>query len=87
MSTKSEKLPWYKRWFSRSSPQAGAQGGAKKGATSPTVIPVSYSCEECGFAAKIRGVVYDHIKSVHKTILDRNGRIREQPQSQSSPLN
>jgi hypothetical protein len=39
-----------------------------------------FCCQECGFSSKLRGVVYDHIKSFHKEILDRHGRISEQVQ-------
>ncbi len=81
VSTKTEGAPWYKRWFSRPSPQTGASAAAKDGGT-PAKTPITYHCDVCGFAAEIRGTVYDHIKSLHKDVLDRNGRIREQPQGE-----
>jgi hypothetical protein len=37
----------------------------------------NYSCDLCGFAAKNRGLVYDHLKTSHSNVMDRNGHIRE----------
>jgi hypothetical protein len=79
------QLPWYKRWFSGSSQQVVAQRPAANGGPVSVAAPIIFSCELCGFSGKIRGVVYDHIKSAHKEVLDRNGRIREQPQGQQPP--
>ena len=70
-----QRLPWYRRLFG-----GGAQTAtvAKAPPTSPRVL---YACKQCGFSAKLRGAVYDHIKSSHKDDLDRNGHITENPQS------
>jgi len=38
-----------------------------------------YYCAECRFGSKLRGAVYDHIKASHEDVLDRNGRIVEEP--------
>ena len=82
----SAKLPWYKRWISRSPEQVGRkQNDAKSSAVAaPSTPHPTYYCEVCGYAAKIRGDVYDHIKSSHKEVLDRHGHIREQPHSPQS---
>lgn len=81
-SAKTAKLPWYKRWFSRPSPDVRVSVAAEI----PARTPPMFYCDICGFAAKIRGVVYDHIKGSHKSVLDRHGRIREQPEGQQSSL-
>ena len=62
----------------------GTQGGGKTGA--PVTIPrIMFNCDLCGVASKIRGVVYDHIKTVHPTVLDRNGHIRENREDELKP--
>jgi hypothetical protein len=45
----------------------------------------SYNCDLCGFAAEHRGLVYDHIKRVHSTVMDRNGHIREHEADDALP--
>lgn len=74
-SSTTTRLPWYKRLFSRSAPKPAAAKPA------PTTGTTTYYCEVCGFANRHRGAVFDHIKVTHKDVLDRHGRIREQPQN------
>lgn len=84
-----ERLPWYRRWFSRSSSQSGvarATAGnpttSKPSTASRPAAPVTYHCKVCGFAAKSRGLVYDHIKATHRDVIDRNGNIAEDTEVQ-----
>ena len=73
-TTTNGRVPWYRRWFGGAS---GAATGAAHAA--PAVPKILYACDQCGFSAKLRGVVYDHIKSFHREILDRHGHITENP--------
>ena len=69
------RLPWYRRLFGGgTTTRVSAVDAAPKSA--PKVV---YSCRECRFEATLRGTVYDHIKSFHKDVLDRHGRIEERP--------
>lgn len=78
-----EPLPWYKRWFSPSSSGTATarvkQGypDSKANAPSASLKAVTCHCKLCGFAAKSRSLVYDHIKAFHRDVIDRNGNILE----------
>jgi hypothetical protein len=74
MATANGAVPWYRRLF-------GGGGGAVAAKAAPRPPQVLYACDQCGFSAKMRGVVYDHIKGLHKEILDRHGHITENPLS------
>ncbi len=67
-------VPWYKRLFARPSRGARPEPSVAKPAASPAPAMIHF-CDLCDFSAKVRGTVYDHIKSVHKDVLDRNGHI------------
>lgn len=70
------RLPWYRRLF-----------GGRSATPSVAVHAVPprprtlYVCRDCRFESNLRGVVYDHIKSFHKDVLDRHGHIEEAAQS------
>jgi len=65
------QVPWYRRLF------GGGATAKAPAAPARAPRPVTYYCTDCRFASKIRGVVYDHIKSFHKDVLDRHGHIEE----------
>jgi hypothetical protein len=80
----SERLPWYKRLFSPSASQTATTHAytqdspeSKRSAPSASPAPVTWYCKLCGFAAKSRSLVYDHLKALHRDVLDRNGNISE----------
>lgn len=59
---------------------SGSANGREAGrpaSAQPAVQHRNYNCDLCGFAAKHRGLVYDHLKTSHSDVMDRNGHIRE----------
>lgn len=68
------RIPWYRRLF-------GARPAEAPAAPPPPRPSVTYYCTDCRFSSKLRGVVYDHIKSFHKDVLDRHGHIAEEAQA------
>lgn len=77
-----QHISWLRRWFLRPSK---AESPTVKAVAVTAPPPVSYSCDLCGVTSRLRGVVYDHIKSTHKEVLDRNGHVCEQAQGAQSP--
>lgn len=77
-----QRISWLRRWLSRPSK---AESPTVKTATVSAPPPVSHSCDLCGFTSRLRGTVYDHIKSTHKEVFDRNGHICEQDQDAPPP--
>jgi hypothetical protein len=60
----------------------GESRQAKPGPQSPQ--RVSYNCDLCGVASRLRAVVYDHFKAAHPDVIDRNGHIRENKDDDST---
>lgn len=73
-ASEKRRLPWYRRLFGGQNASAVSAGPAAGPGAQARAM---FVCTDCGFESKLRGVVYDHVKSFHKDVLDRHGHIDE----------
>lgn len=77
-----EKIASRLRFWRRSSKSVIAAGnGAGADAMRPVSAPPAqrriYMCDLCGITSKSRVQVFEHLRSLHPSVLDRNGHIHE----------
>jgi hypothetical protein len=87
-----EKLASHLRFWRRSSRSVGAAYGNGAGADATRPVSASpperriYRCDLCGVTSKSRIQVFEHVRSAHPSVIDRNGHICEDEESPSAAL-